>query len=269
VKRKRRSHLGARSLYIVAALIFLFELTPLLTVVLSSFGTTGYTTFPPQGFTLHWYQVMIEKGDFNRAIIRSLLTAVIVVAVSIGLGVPAALALVRYRFPGRDLLNLATLSPLIIPEIVIAVALLQFFAVIGLRPSLTLLVIGHVMLTFPYVVRTVSASLHGFDRSLEDAARSLGAGPLGAFTSVTLPLIKPGVFAGALFAFIVSIELVVISMFLSEVNTVPVEMYWKIRFHADPTVTALASLMVLATIPLMIVVDRLVGLSTFVGAGQA
>jgi putative spermidine/putrescine transport system permease protein len=269
VKRRRRLRLGRSMLLLVAGLVFFFELVPILTVVASSVGTTGYTTFPPVGFTLHWYEVMIQKGDFNKAIVRTLTTALLVVATSTALGVPTALALVRLRFPGRDLLNLATLSPLIIPEIVIAVALLQFFALVGLRPSLPLLVLGHVVLTFPYVVRTVSASLYGFDRSLEDAARSLGAGRLGAFWSVTLPLIKPGVFAGALFAFIVSVELVVVSMFLSEVNTVPVEMYWKIRFHADPTVTALASLMVLAVVPLMALVDRLVGLSTFVGAGQA
>lgn len=268
MRRRRRWRLSSRVLLVVAGLVFLFELTPILVIMTSSLTTTNYTTFPPVGLTLRWYNDLVQKGTYNSAIVRTLITAVVAVTVSTAFGVPTALALVRFRFRGRNLLNMATLSPLIVPDMITAVALLQFFSVAGVVPSLYLLIVGHITLTFPYTVRTVSASLHGINLSLEEAARNLGASPLCAFRTITLPLIKPGVVAGGLFAFIVSVELMVVSMFLSEVNTVPVEMYWRIRFNEDPTVAAMAALMVLSLIPLMWMIDRTVGLSTFAGVGQ-
>ena len=267
-----RRHTGGRFEWILPAfvvLVILYLLTPILTVVFASFTRTDFIVFPPKGLTLTWYQAFLFGHQYWGAIGRSLITAVAAVALTMLIGVPASYGLVRYRFPGRDWINMATLTPIIIPEMVIAIAILLLFTGIGLRPSLPLLITGHTLLTLPFMVRAVSAGLEGLDAALEEAARGLGASPVQAFLTVTLPLLRAGLFAGAMFVFVISMDLFLISMFLSEFYTLPVEMWWTLRFASQPTVLALASLMIGTTVPAIMLIAKLVGLESFIGIGRA
>jgi putative spermidine/putrescine transport system permease protein len=253
----------------LVVLTMLYFVAPFITVVLSSFTETRFIKFPPQGLTLKWYGVFLFGGQYWTGIIRSLITGASAVVLSTLIGVPAAYALIRYRFPGRDWINIATLIPVVVPEMIIAIALLQFFAGLDILPSLFTLVVGHTLLTVPFMIRAVSASLRGLDPSVEEVARGLGAYPLRAFMTVTLPLIRPGIFAGAIFVFVISLDLFLVSMFLSEVFTLPVDIYWKLRHNSEPSVMALATLIMALTVPAIIGLAKLVGLESFIGVGKA
>jgi putative spermidine/putrescine transport system permease protein len=250
-------------------MVMLYLLTPILTVILASFTRTDYIVFPPKGLTLTWYRAFLFGQHYWAAIGRSLITAFAAVVFTALIGVPGSYGLVRYRFPGRDWINMATLTPIIIPEMVIAIALLLLFTRMGLQPSLLLLIVGHIVLTLPFMIRAVSASLQGLDATMEEAARGLGASPTRAFVTVTLPLLRAGLFAGAMFVFVISMDLFLVSMFLSETYTLPVEMWWTLRFSSQPTVLALASLMIAMTVPTIILIAKLVGLESFIGIGRA
>jgi putative spermidine/putrescine transport system permease protein len=253
--------------FVVAVILYL--LTPILTAVLASFTQTSFIVFPPRGLTLAWYRAFLFGHQYWAAIGRSLITAFAAVVLTIAIGIPASYGLVRYRFPGRDWINMATLTPIIIPEMVIAIALLLLFTGIGVRPSLPLLITGHTVLTLPFMIRAISASLQGLDATTEEAARGLGASPLRAFLTVTFPLIRTGLFAGAMFVFVISMDLFLVSMFLSQAYTLPVEMWWTLRFASQPTVLALASLMIAMIIPTIALIAKLVGLESFIGIARA
>lgn len=269
VTRRRRTSPVGWILPAFVVLVILYLITPILTVVLGSFTDSDYIVLPPRGFSLRWYAAFLFGHEFWAAIRLSLLTAGVAVVMSTLIGVPASYALVRYQFRGRDWVNMATLSPIIIPEMITAIALLQFFAAQGLRPSIWLLFVGHTILTMPYMVRTVTASLRGVNPTIEEAARGLGAHPLRAFFTIVLPLIRPGVFAGAMFVFVISLDVFLVSMFLSPAATLPLDLWWKLRFNSSPIVLSLASLMVGLSTCLTVLIARRVGLESFVGSGRA
>lgn len=227
-------------------LILLYLLAPVIVVVATAFTTTAYPVFPPQGFTLMWFQKFLSMPEFTDAVQRSAMLATASTLVSTALGTFSALALARYRFRGREAISAFMLSPILFPTIVLGLALLVFYSYIGLQGSFLGLVAAHSVLTTPFVIRLVMASLSEFDPAVEEAARNLGAGWWRTFLQVTLPLIRPGVLAGAVFAFIISFDELVVTLFLAgpDMTTLPVRIYTFVEFSSEPTISAISTLLI-------------------------
>jgi putative spermidine/putrescine transport system permease protein len=211
----------------VVGLVYAFLLLPMVIVVLAAFNAGNYFTFPPQGFSLKWFDNFFQRREFMQALRLSTELALWTALASTVIGTAAAIALVRGRFRGRDLLNAFVTSPLLLPQILTGVALLQFYTLFKMQASYAALLIGHIVVTTPYVIRTVTATLTHFEMALEEAAQSLGAHPVRAFFEVTLGVIKPGVVAGAIFAFAISFDNFTLSLFLtsSKLTPLPIELF--------------------------------------------
>jgi putative spermidine/putrescine transport system permease protein len=224
----------------------LYLLFPILIVMPLSFSAGTYLSFPPPGFSLRWYANFFTRADWLGAAGLSLWIGGAVMALATALGTPAALALVRGDFRGRRLLAAFIISPLIAPVIIVAIGVYFFYARLGLVGNPYALVLAHTCLAVPFVVINVSATLQGFDERLEQAAMNLGATPWRTFWQVTFPLIRPGVLAGALFAFISSFDELVVALFVSGSTavTLPRKMWESIRFEIDPTIAAVSSILV-------------------------
>jgi putative spermidine/putrescine transport system permease protein len=235
---------------VVVALILLVMIAPIIMVVVLSFSSVSYLTFPPPAFGLRWYRAYLDSRDWLAATMLSIEVALAVVALSTILGTLATLGLSRLPQVIRMLATGLILSPMIVPVIIVAIGMYYAFAQYGLVGSPVGLVLAHTCLAVPFVVTSVGASLAGFDRRLEMAALSLGATPLGTFRQVTLPLILPGVLIGALFAFITSFDELVVALFLSGANavTLPRRMWEDLRYALDPTIAAVSTLMIVVTI---------------------
>jgi len=250
-------------------LLFLcFLMAPVVVVVLVAFTPEGWLMIPTTRFSIRWFRAILDHPEFISAFRNSTLIAVAASVLSTSLGTLAALGMVRYRFPGRDLVQSFLLSPLMVPTVVSGVALLYFFSRVGLASTLTGVIVAHVIVTGPYVLRTVSASLAGFDRSLEQAAMTLGANRVQTFWRVTLPLILPGVTAGAVFAFIVSFDELTVTLFVTgpRLATLPIRIYNHITYITDPLVAAISATLVFLTIGVVLVLERLVGLDRLLGS---
>ena len=232
----------------VNLVILLYLLAPVIVVVATAFTTTAYPVFPPQGFTLEWFYKFLSMSEFTDAIQRSTMLAFSSTLVATVLGTLSAVSLVRYRFRGREAVSAFMLSPILFPTIVLGLALLVFYSQIGLSGSFIGLVIGHSVLTTPFVIRLVMASLAEFDPAVEEAARNLGAGWWRTFLQVTLPLIRPGVLAGAVFAFIISFDELVVTLFLAgpDMTTLPVRIYTFVEFSSEPTISAISTVLIIA-----------------------
>jgi putative spermidine/putrescine transport system permease protein len=219
--------------------------------------------FPPEGFSLAWYGRALTYPQFQRALRNSLWVTALSTVVAVVIGTAAALALERHRPPGHRLLAGAVLSPLIIPGVVLGLGLLILAAASGWVGSPWILVFAHVLVTLPFVVRSVWVSIRNLDPTLERAAASLGASPARAFATVTLPLLRPGILAGVLFSVVVSFNEFAASLFISNRVTeiLPVAMFNYIRNYTDPTIAAVSTLLILATVVVVLVADRLVGMS--------
>jgi putative spermidine/putrescine transport system permease protein len=252
---------------VLVGMIYLYMFLPILVVVLTSLNPGPYLRLPPQGISLRWYAAALTP-DWLEPFRISLALAVITAALATLLGLPAAFGLVRHRFPGRDLINALLLSPLSLPAIVTGVAILQFLSLAGLRGLLgfNALILGHAALTVPYAIRTIAISLHGFDRSVEQAAMNLGATPWRTFRYVTLPIIKPGVFAGMVFAFIVSFNNVPISLFLVRPGmiTLPIRILNYLEFRFDPSLAAVNMLSLFVILLIVTIAERTAGFTRFV-----
>ena len=229
-------------------LILLYLVAPVIVVVATAFTTTAYPVFPPQGFTLQWFERFLGMPEFTEAIRRSALLAFSSTVVATVLGTFSALSLARYRFRGREAISAFMLSPILFPTIVFGLALLVFYSRVGLSGSFAGLVIAHSVLTTPFVIRLVMASLAEFDPAVEEASRNLGAGWWRTFLQVTLPLIRPGVLAGAVFAFIISFDELVVTLFLAgpDMTTLPVRIYTYVEFSSDPTISAISTMLIVA-----------------------
>jgi putative spermidine/putrescine transport system permease protein len=233
-------------LYFVCAIVFAFLIFPIFIIIPMSFSSAKYTVFPPPGFSLQWYQNYFGRPDWIHATILSLRVATTVSIISVFFGTPTALSLVRGRFKWLNGINAFLLSPMIVPPIIIAVAVYFLFAKIKLAGTEIGLIMAHSVLAIPFVVINVSATLKGFDENLEQAARNLGANRLQTFLYITFPIIKPGVFAGAILAFVTSFDELIIAIFISgsQAVTLPKKMWEGIRIETDPTIAAVSSLLI-------------------------
>jgi putative spermidine/putrescine transport system permease protein len=232
----------------VNAFVILFLAAPMLVVVATAFTTTNYPVFPPVGFTFRWFERFLATPEFTDAIQRSALLALVSTLIATALGTLSALALSRWRGPGQQAVTALMLSPILFPTIVLGLALLVFYSRVGLSGTFAGLVIAHSLVTTPFVIRLVMASLGEFDPAVEEAARNLGAGWWRTFFQVTLPLIRPGVLAGAVFAFILSFDELVITLFLAGpgMATLPIRIFTFVEYSSAPTISAIATTLVLA-----------------------
>jgi len=233
----------------MGGLTVLFLVAPTLIVVPMGFSSSNILAFPPPGWSLEWYEQAFTSKAWTSGLVNSVQVAVVTAVVATILGTLAALGLTRGRFPGRGALNTVILSPLIVPTIIIAIGMFSLYVRWKITGSLLGLVVAHTALAVPFVVVTVSTSLRTMDRNLELAAQNLGADPVRTFRRITLPLVMPGVFAGALFAFLTSWDEVVTSIFLTttKFRTLPVVMWEQVREVVDPSVAAVATLVLVVT----------------------
>ena len=249
---------------VVLALVYL--LLPIVVLVATSFTATDFLVFPPRGLSLRWYATFVNTPGWLESFRLSLAVAAATTVLTPLIGVPAALVLSRDTFPGRQLLASLLLSPLVLPQVVLGVGLLQYLTLIGLARTFWAILVGHVVLAMPYMIRSVMATLAGVDPTLEEAAADLGASPPVTFFTVTLPLIKPGVIAGALFAFVISWTNVEVTMFFttSLLNPLPVNIMNYIAYNVDPLVAAISATSVYVSLVFLLLIDATVGLDLFV-----
>jgi putative spermidine/putrescine transport system permease protein len=246
MNHRRRTN-GARPvLAIWAWAVFLFLVAPVLIVIPISFSSAQYLQFPPPGFSLRWYAAYFASAPWLSATAASVRIGLATVAIAAPLGTLASFGLVRGRFPGKRALNALLLSPMIVPTIVVAVALYFAFAPVKLVGNWFAVALGHAALAVPLVVINVSAALVSFDENLELAAANLGANRWRAFRHVTFPLIRPGIAAGALFAFLVSFDELLVALFVAGLGapTLPIKMWSSLQQDVDPTIAAISTLLV-------------------------
>jgi putative spermidine/putrescine transport system permease protein len=231
-----------------------YLLAPTLVIIPMSFTKASIMSFPPEGFSLQWYERMFTDRQWSTGIVHSLQVAVLAAIFATILGTLAAVGLVRGRFPGRSLVNALVLTPLIVPVVIIAIGTFSLFVQWRISGSLIGLVLAHTALALPFVVVNVATGLRTIDRNLELAAANLGADPRQTFLKVTLPLILPGVLAGAIFSFITSWDEVVVAIFLTSARfrTLPVEMWEQVRQVVDPTVAAVSTTLLIVTTTLLV-----------------
>ncbi|WP_051505847.1 ABC transporter permease [Mesorhizobium sp. WSM2561] len=238
---------------LVVALILFFLILPTLIVIPISLGSAPYIEFPPSGLTLHWYVEYFTDPDWIAATLFSLRIAFFTTITATIIGTLAAVALVRGDLPGKSLVLGLALSPLIVPHIIIAIALYLFFSPLRLTGNFFGFLLAHTMLTVPYVVVSVSASLQRFDPVLEMAALNCGAGRGRSFFEIVLPHIAPGVITGAVFAFISSFDEATVAFFISDIGgkTITRKMFEDINLNLTPVIAAVSTIVVAISILLM------------------
>jgi putative spermidine/putrescine transport system permease protein len=240
-----------------------FMTLPTVVVVAVSFNPTAILSFPPAGFSLRWYANALTYPQFQRAAVNSLVVSGGAVLLALPIGTAAALALERGRLRTPALWASILLSPLAVPGVAAGLGFLILAASLGLLQSRVVLIVAHVALVLPFVVRAVWVSVRNLDPALERAAAGMGATPARVFFRVTLPLLRPGFFAALLFALVVSLNEFVVSLFISTrvSEILPVALFTYVVNYTDPTIAALSTLFILATFLVVWLVDRVVDLS--------
>lgn len=235
--------------------IYLFLLAPALVVVILAFNTSPSNTFPITGLTLRWFGELGEDKAIVDSVRTSLALAGLASVSATLVGTAAAFALARFRFPGREAVQLLLSMPILVPHIVLGVGLLLAFRLIGLSKSFTLLVIGHVAITLPFVILTTSHRLKAIPPNIEEAARTLGAGPFETFRAITLPLALPAVLSSLVFAFMSSFDEVTATLFWlpPNIETVQSHIMAMLQFSVDQKINALATVLILSSVGLAVV----------------
>jgi putative spermidine/putrescine transport system permease protein len=243
-------------------LFVIFMLAPIVIVCIVAFTPEGFLSFPTNGLSLRWFRTIAQYPEFIRAFWVSIWLGALSSVIALSLSVPAALAIARYRFKGRDALATLFMSPLMIPPVVLGIAFLRFFSLVGLGGTFTGLVLSHIVIVFPFALRLTLASAVGMDRAIEQAAISLGASDWIVFRRVTLPLILPALISGWALAFIQSFDEVTMSVFVAApgTETLPVRMFLYIQDNIDPLVTSVSASVIALTVIALVALDRLYGL---------
>lgn len=231
-------------------LVYFFMFLPVAVVILLAFNANQFGSFPMEGFGVRWFVELWNNDAIVRAFKTSLLLGTLTAMVSTTMGVLASLALVRYQFRGKGLITTALVAPILVPEVVLAVALLLFLRFLEMPKSFPLLLLGHVIFTLPFVLLIVQARLVAVRRDFEEAAQSLGANAFQTFREITLPLIMPAVFAGVIFSFTISFDDITGTLFWKPggVETVPTQIFAMLRNSISPEINALGAVMVVITV---------------------
>lgn len=260
---KRITPLGVITFFVV-----LFVISPLLVIIPTSLTSTRYLSFPPVGFSFDWYVRIFDRPEFVESFWFSLQLATLSAVLSTLIGTIAGLALHKYKFPGRGVINGLLLSPLTVPALIIGIAALLFFTRIGLAGTFTGLLLAHILISIPYVVRLVLTGLSSFDYTLERAAYILGAKPINVFWDITMPIIKPAIMSGAIFAFLTSFDNVTVSLFLISptTTTLPMAIFSYMQETLDPLVASISSVVILLSLVFIILLERVYGLDRLFGS---
>lgn len=264
-----RPSLGSLIVYLGALGAVLFLLAPMFVLIAMSFTAARFAQFPPEGLSLEWYRRIPDMPGFTESLWFSTQLAAIVTVLVVILGTLAAIGLTLGELPGKQLVNTLLLSPLVVPSIVLGIALLQMATLVGSDQTFVNLILGHVVITLPYMLRTTGASLEVMDRELIDSARVLGANSLQVFWRIILPLIRPGIASGAIFAFLVSFDNFTISLFLQDARHVPlpIRIFGYMEVVLDPTVMAISAFLIFASFVILVVATRLIGGNRLRGGG--
>lgn len=248
-------------------LVYVFMFAPIAVTVLLSFNASQFGGFPMRGLSLQWFEALANNAMVLRAFRTSLIIGALTAVICTAVGILAAMALVRYEFRGKNLINTLLIAPVLIPETVLAVGLLLFMRWLEQPRSFAVLLLGHVLLALPFVVLVVQARLISIRRVYEEAAQTLGASRLQTFREVTLPLLMPAVSAGVLLAFTISFDNVTATMFWrpAGVETMPTQIFSMLRHSISPEINALGTLMIIMTVGLPVVG---VALARFLARGQ-
>lgn len=251
----------------LAALVYALILAPIIVVFALAFSADSFIVFPPSAYSLRWFEALAHHGPLLASLWLSVQVACVVTLGSLLVGVPAALALAKGEFRGKDALTGFFLAPLLLPTLITGLALLLFFTPLRLTATLPGLVLGHMTVTVPFVIRMMATSLANLPHDIEAAAATLGATPLRVVRRVTLPLAAPGLIACACLSFLLSFDETVISLFISgpRASTLPVEMVRYVEGRTDPLIAALSVVLIIVTLIIVVTVERLVGVARAVG----
>ncbi len=252
------------------ALFVIFMLAPIVVVCCVAFTPEGYLSFPTDHWSLRWFRAIASYPEFISAFWRSVWLGALSSAIAVGFSTPAALAIARYRFPGRQSMTTLFMSPLMIPPVVLGIAFLRFFTEIGLGGTFVGLVLSHIVIVLPFALRLILASAVGLDRSIEHAAVSLGASDWTVLKRIILPLVMPGLVSGWALAFINSFDEVTMTVFIAApgTGTLPVRMFLYIQDNIDPLVTSVSAAVIAVTVVALVVLDWAYGLErVLVGRG--
>ena len=272
-----RSHRGAGArirlrtaivaLWLLRIGAFALLFVPIALVIAMSFGGDAYATFPPRSWSFKWYLNVFRRDEFVSSFLTSLAVATVVTPISVTIGTLAAYGLWRRPGRGAGALESLFMSPVLLPLVVTGLAVLVFVNRVGIGTGVPAICAAHVAITFPYAFRAVLAALSRYDRRLDEAAASLKVGPVQTFWHVTLPLIRPGIVAGAMFAFVMSFDDFAATIFLiaPDTRTLPIAIYQYMEFNLDPTVSAVSSLLVVVATVGVLLVERLIGVDRFFG----
>lgn len=256
---------NSKALSIFVFLVYFFILAPLVIIVITSFGPDKSLVFPPKGFSLRWMINIFKVEMFRKSFFISMQLSVLGTILAMFIGIPAAYGLSRYDFKGKNILNGIFLSPILIPGIVLGFSLLRYLVIYAGLPVYTSLLIGHIIIIIPYIIRVISSSLSNFDYSIEEASMSLGASKINTFFTIVLPNIRSGVLAAFILAFINSFNNVPVSVFLTGpgLSTLPIQMLIHVEYNFDPTIAALSVVLMLMTAVLMFIIEKTLGLNFF------
>lgn len=262
--------MGKKLIYGFSSMVLLFLMLPTFIVIPISFSSSRYLEFPPPGFSLQWYQSFLNDTEWIDSLFLSVKVGLATMVLATILGTLVSITLARSKSRWTEGVYYIAIMPMIVPLIIIAVVVYGFFVKINLQGSFAGLVIAHTLVAIPFVITTVLGSLRGFDIRIEQAAVSLGAHPLEAFLRITVPVISPAIISGALFAFITSFDELIISIFVSGTfaKTLPVKMWEGIRLEIDPTIAAIASILITISIGFFIALEVLKLLSKKRGLPQ-
>jgi len=248
--------------WILVTAILVFLTMPAVVVVMTSVNPTEVLKFPPQGFSLRWYERAFEYEDFRASFYNGIIVTVFASTLASLIGIAAAYVTNRFAFIGRNLLDFILSSPLIIPRFTTGFGFLLLGSMLDLTNGYAIVILTHAVLVLPFVTRSVYVSLANIDTSLERAAANLGASPVNVLRKITLPLLVPGIVGGWIVASILSFTEFTASLYVTSyaTQTLPVAMYTYVREYTDPTIAAISSILIISTTLGMFFVDKVLGL---------
>lgn len=255
--------------HVVIGAVLLFGLLPSIIVAIGSVTETPYLTFPPEGFSLQWYEAAFDDQALREAFYFSVRLALTTAVIATALGSLVAFAVIRFDFRGKSAFETFAMAPLTLPRVVLGLALLQVYSQLGLGSNLWTLLSGHVLIATPFAIQLVSSGLTGIGRTYERAAMSLGASYPATLRTVTLPMAKTGILGAFVFTAILSFDDVAMTIFLSGIDTttVPVKLYAFAELHNTPIVTSVSTILVFVGFVGLVIIERTIGIAQAFGSG--
>ncbi|WP_409306198.1 ABC transporter permease [Pectobacterium sp. B1J-3] len=241
----------------LSILVLLFLALPIIIVFPLAFNDANYLAFPPQSFSFRWMEKVLGSTDWLSSLWLSFRIAVVSTLVAMVLSILMAMALVRFRFRGKAVIYALILLPMIVPNVISALSLFFFFSSVDIIDSVSAIIIGHAIISFPIATIIISSTLQGIDSQLEYAAMSLGANDFTVLTRITFPLAAPGMISAAIFSFLSSFDELLISMFMAghDVQTLSVRIWNNIQFELEPSIAAVSVLLILVTVSMLLLAN--------------